>query len=60
MAVRNFLKYEVTCKGDNIELLPREISFCAIPIMIYVNENLKMVSNKYFEGVRYSSIEFVL
>lgn len=57
MVMKYFLECEMTLKGD-IWLLSREIPFRMIPVLNYIDENLKMLLNKYYEGVRYSAVEF--
>lgn len=56
MVMKYFLECEMTLK--DIWLLSREIPFRMIPVLNYIDENLKMLLNKYYEGVRYSTIEF--
>lgn len=57
MAIKYFLECEMTLKGDNIWLLSREIPFCMISVLNYIDRNLKMLLNRYCE-IRYSSVEF--
>ncbi|KAB0406331.1 hypothetical protein E2I00_009088 [Balaenoptera physalus] len=57
MAMKYFLECEMTLKGD-IWLLSREIPFRMIPVLNYIDETLKMLLNKYYEGV--SSLKFDL
>ena len=57
MAIKYFLECEMTLKGDNIWLLSREIPFCMISVLNYIDRNLKMLLNRYCE-IRYSSVKF--
>lgn len=51
MAMKYFLEYEMTLKGDSWLLL-REIPFCTVAVLNDLDRNLNVL-NKYCEGIRY-------